>query len=642
MWHIRLLFIVFTFLSYSSWLYAQQVSLESLTIAQCLNLAREKEVIGDKREASRFLNQAGTLEWENRNFAQAINHFEKSIRLNVDIGNENGISMLNNNLGLIYSDVKDFEKSIEHFNKTLQYRRKAGEKENMISCLINLSVVSNNLKRYEQSATYLSEALGYARELNNAEQMRSCYGMLSETYEKSGNSNESRHYFDLYRTFHEKEQQTKEREFRSLAEKAQLEALLTEEKKKLTELELSIRNQELQEKSLALSVSDKSVRNLTQNLSKQELAIKVLNQEAEARNKDAQIKDLKIKEINANNRVRAEREQFIRYALLAGVGILGILGLFIWTRYREKTKTNQKLSTQNAQILSQQSQIIGQKQKLEHAFAEIQEKNEDITASITYARRIQKAMLASSEQHAQHLQEHFILWKPRDIVSGDFFWTSRIEISPTHHKLIIAAADCTGHGVPGAFMSMIGDSLLNQIVHDKGIHEADLILNELHLGVKNMLNQQQTENKDGMDITLVVIDSASQTMQFAGANNPLYYIQKGELQQIKGNKFGIGGYTLKQETEERIFTKHIIQLFDNESFSKIDTTFYLFSDGYQDQFGGPNRGKFMTKRFREMLFAIHHQSLTEQKAYLDQVIEDWKKVGNSKQTDDILVIGAKI
>jgi serine phosphatase RsbU (regulator of sigma subunit) len=643
------LLIIFLLWTAFAQLFAQQVTMESLSVTQCLALANEKEKVGDKREATRFLNQAGTIEWESRNFNQAINYFEKSIRLNTEIGNENGISMLNNNLGLIYADVKEFEKSVQYFTKTLEYRRKTGVKENMISSLINLSVVSNNLKKYEASAAYLSEALGYARELNNPELMRSCYGMLSETYEKAGNSNESRHYFDLYRTFHEKEQKNKETEFRNIAEKAKLEAMLTEEKKKLAELELSLRSQELQEKSIALNASDKSVQNLTRNLTKQELAIKVLGQEAEARKKDAQIKDLKIKEINATNRIRAEREQFIRYSLLAGVGILAILGLFIWGRYREKAKTNQKLSAQNTQILHQQTQIIAQNQQLEHAFAEIQEKNHDITASITYARRIQNAMLASSEQTTHELGEHFILWKPRDIVSGDFFWTSKIEESQiidnqivTNYKLIIAAADCTGHGVPGAFMSMIGDSLLNQIVHDRGVHEADQILNELHLGVKNMLNQQQTENKDGMDIALVVIDEAKNTLEYAGANNPLYYIQKGELQQIKGNKFGIGGYMFKDEDQTRTFTKHTIQLVDNQDFTKLDTRFYLFSDGYQDQFGGANKGKFMTKRFRELLFQLHDKSFTEQKTILDETIEDWKSLGESKQTDDILVIGGKI
>ncbi|MCU0445488.1 MAG: tetratricopeptide repeat protein [Microscillaceae bacterium] len=332
---------------------AQSVTLESLSIAECLRIAQEKEANGDKKEATRFLNQAGNIEWENKNYPQAILHFEKSIRLNNDIGNDNGITMLNNNLGMIYADMHEYEKSLNYFQKTLASRRNMGEKGSIISSLINISVVMNNLKRYSESAVQLEEALTLARELNSPDLMRSCYGMLSETYEKAGNSNESRRYFDLYRTFHEKTQKDKEREFKTLAEKAQLEAELIAEKKHIADLELEVKNQKLKEKEVELFESDRSIQNLMSNVSKKEMAIRLLSREAEARKKDAQIKDLKIKEEQAKNQIN----RLVRNALIAGLALVGVIAFIIFRQYRQKQKINQQLAAQNEEIAAQRDNL---------------------------------------------------------------------------------------------------------------------------------------------------------------------------------------------------------------------------------------------------------------------------------------------
>jgi serine phosphatase RsbU (regulator of sigma subunit) len=601
-----------------------------LSVEKCLAIAAEKEGVGDKKEATRFLNQAANIEWENKNYSAAIQHFEKSIKLNTQIGNWSGVSTIHNNLGLIYADTKQFEKALTYFQKTYDYRRDTGDKINTISSIVNISVVLNNLKRYSESANYLESALTLARELNDAEQMRSCYGMLSETYEKAGNTAESIRYFNLYRSFHEESQRRKEKEYKGIAEKAQLEALLTEEKKKLAELEVLVKEKELQEKEFALTASDRKAEDLSKNLTKKELAIRFLEKENEARRKDAEIKGLKIKEINLANQARTERERLIRYGLISGLFLLSLIAFLIFRQYLKNRRTNKQLSAQNQAIMSQQAKILEQNQALEQAYDEIKDKNEDITASIQYAQRIQTAMLVSGEQMFNHLPEHFILWKPRDIVSGDFYWFAEKE-----GKIILAAIDCTGHGVPGAFVSMLGDSLLNQIVHDKGIIEADKILNELHLGVKTNLNQHQNQNRDGMDIALCVIDPHHKKMEYAGANNPLYYIQNQELTQVKADKFGIGGYEIKTDNRERLFTKHTIDISE-------PTQIYLFSDGYQDQFGGEKDSKFMVKRFRELLFEIHNQPLPTQEYILNNTIEEWMNVAKARQIDDILVIGAKL
>ena len=270
-------------------------------------------------------------------------------------------------------------------------------------------------------------------------------------------------------------------------------------------------------------------------------------------------------------------------------------------------------------------------QKVQERTKQLKDALGDIHASINYAKRIQTAILPVSQKISEVLPEHFIYFKPKDVVSGDFYWFAhkkdeQIDLS------ILTAIDCTGHGVPGAFMSMIGDATLNQIVHDQEIHRPDLILNEMHKRIQNTLNQNEASVRDGMDMALISIDHQQNIMSFAGAMNPFYYVKNGEFVEIKADKFAIGGASGKQE---RVFTLHNI-LIDSE------ITFYLCSDGYQDQFGGAAIRKFMVKRFRELLFSVYHLPMEEQKQVISDSMYDWKRQDTLSQTDDILVIGAKI
>ena len=194
----------------------------------------------------------------------------------------------------------------------------------------------------------------------------------------------------------------------------------------------------------------------------------------------------------------------------------------------------------------------------------------------------------------------------------------------------MTAVDCIGHGVPGAFMSMIGNDLLNSIIKEKQIVQADKILTQLHKDIRQTLKQEETQTNNGMEMALVVIDKENQTLEFAGAKNPLIYIQNDKLYKIKGDIMGIGG---TQTEIERNFTRHTLDITQ-------PTTFYLFSDGYQDQFGGNKDKKFMTKRFRELLFDIYKKPMGEQKSILESTLQDW--MGEEKQVDDILVMGVRL
>ncbi|MCP4520186.1 MAG: SpoIIE family protein phosphatase [Cytophagales bacterium] len=257
---------------------------------------------------------------------------------------------------------------------------------------------------------------------------------------------------------------------------------------------------------------------------------------------------------------------------------------------------------------------------------ELEIKNQSITDSINYAKRIQQAVMSPKHQHKFSIQEDvFILYKPRDIVSGDFYWFAEHE-----SKTYVVAADCTGHGVPGAFMSMLGITFFNQLVNEEGITNAGEILDKLRCKIVASLNTSDEQSQaDGMDLSLLIFDFNTNTVQYSGANNPLLYIKNKELQKIKADKMPIG----ISDYMEKSFTTHTL------SFEKGDS-FYIFSDGYPDQFGGELGKKYLIKRFKETLLDIHEKPIAQQKNILDNTIEDWR--GDNFQVDDILVIGIRV
>ncbi|WP_338812405.1 tetratricopeptide repeat protein [Bernardetia sp. Wsw4-3y2] len=293
----------------------------------------------------------------------------------------------------------------------------------------------------------------------------------------------------------------------------------------------------------------------------------------------------------------------------------------------ELQTTNEQLTLVKMSIEEKNLALGASLVELENQKEIIEKKNQDITSSINYAKRIQTAMLPDLAKVKKALPESFIFFQPRDIVSGDFYWFSQV----SEQKCVIAACDCTGHGVPGAFMSLIGNDVLNETVNARNIHEADQILHDLHSGVVNALNQRATDNRDGMDMTLCVIDKENKQVHFAGAKNEVVYIQNGNVEQLKGDKMPIGGERLDIE---RFFHKQTVDI-------TTPTIFYMFSDGFQDQFGGDRGRKYMKKRFREFLVEICNQPFAEQEQILKLEFQSWL-AGEYQQIDDVLVIGFKV
>ena len=263
---------------------------------------------------------------------------------------------------------------------------------------------------------------------------------------------------------------------------------------------------------------------------------------------------------------------------------------------------------------------------LEQQNEKIEKQNKKITDSIEYAKRIQTALFPPVEKRKGILPDHFILYKPCDIVSGDFYWMAKKD-----KRVFIAVADCTGHGVPGAFMSMLGVAILCKTVNKKAAVYASGILNQLRGRIIHSLHQRgrKDEARDGMEMALCIIDFEQLKIQFAGAHRPLYIIRNNELMEIKGDKMPIGIH----EGKRRTFTNHEVLL-------EQDDCIYLSTDGYADQMGGPNRKSFKTKYLKDLLLKNHHREMQEQHRILESTIEDWR--GELEQIDDMLLMGIRV
>ena len=295
----------------------------------------------------------------------------------------------------------------------------------------------------------------------------------------------------------------------------------------------------------------------------------------------------------------------------------------------EKAKLEQaknKLDEKVKKLWATSTAVHKEKERINIIKQEIERKHQEIVDSVTYAQRIQEAILPSRIEINQAIPYNAMMFKPRDIVSGDFYWFSQ-----KGEESILACVDCTGHGVPGAFMSMIGNTLLNQIVNERDIIQPNLILNELNKEITSALKQDAagSDSRDGMDISILKINLIKNELQYAGANRPLYYIRNNELIETKANKVAIGGH---MPEEEKNFSLHTFDL------QKGDTI-YLSTDGYADQFNSSDK-KLMTKRFKEILLSIQHLTMLEQEQYLAQFIDEWR--GITEQTDDILVVGVRV
>ena len=493
-------------------------------------------------------------------------------------------------IGMVYKEQDNLGLATENFRRSLRIYTELDNKLGIANAQSQIGLVYLEGGSYQEALDATMNALNVNHEIGRRKEAAEALGNIGDIYYEWGRYQEALDYYNQSLELHKLLNLKKE---------------VYDKYKKISDTYAAMGNYRLALENYEMynALKDSSIRqeNLNQ-ISELETKYETerVGRENELLNTKTMLQETELK-----------RQRVMIYSLIGIFVVILGSGFLLFRAYRAIKHANILLEEQNIEIKHQRDQIFQQKQ--------------EITDSIMYASRIQTAILPP-EKFLDELADHFILYKPRDIVSGDYYWMTQKD-----NKTIVVVADCTGHGVPGAFMSMLGISFLNEIVNKGDSTQPNDILNNLRDNVVNSLHQtgEEGEQQDGMDLALCVIDNDKTRLWFAGAYNPLFLIRDGELTEVKPDKMPIGIH--KEKTDP--FT-------NNEVPIRKGDAIYMFSDGYVDQFGGPKAKKFMSKNFKDLLVSIHNDPMKDQKEFLDSTIENWK--GDVEQIDDILVMGLRI
>jgi serine phosphatase RsbU (regulator of sigma subunit) len=597
----------------------------ALAVEYTIQATKIKEQVNDKRGMIVCYNNLGTIYLNQSNYKEAILSHVKSMKLSEEMSDSMGIGSAYINIAQVLEAQNKWDEALQSYKNGLPLLRAVGDKYGVGVTLNSIGNVYMSKKNYEAALDNYTRSLSIRKECNDKQGQAECYNGIGKVYLEK-----------------KKYKEALECQLQSL----RLQELTGTKKGRavtylyLGEISEAMKNYpkavEYYKKALAISTEINSrdairdsyqyLASVYEKLQDDESALKYLN--LYYAQKDSLLNKENFKQIyEINTRYQTEKKQneielltkdqvinektlkqqkIIRIALLVGLVLVCILLFSVYARYRFKQKANL--------LLEQQKR-------------EIQEQNVLITDSIDYAKTIQEAILPSNKRVKEFFPQSFVLYKPKATVSGDFYWIGQKE-----EKTICIVADCTGHGVPGAFMSLLGFNMLDNIV-EKEYQQPSFILNTLNSEMVAAMTQEQfitSSVKHGMDAAVISVDKKAMQLQYAGAHNSLYHIRSGQLTEIKADKQAIGSF---KESEQITFTNHILTI------EKGDV-FYMFSDGFPDQIGGPNRKKFYYPPFKELLISIHHLDMEEQKIILDKTITDWR--GERDQTDDILVMGIRI
>jgi serine phosphatase RsbU (regulator of sigma subunit)/Flp pilus assembly protein TadD len=577
-------------------------------------------------------NKLGLINISQADFPTALDYFIKSLTLKEQNNDTMGIADTYSNIGNALFELNDTDHALNYYLKSLEMDKKQLNESGMAKTLMNVGLVYKENFAYEKAMDYYNQSLAIHKKNNNQHEIATCYSNLALIYQETGNDDKALEFYKLALSIYE-QTGAKMGIASVLSNLGYLHSLNEDYPTAISYLKDAMRiAQEINAIPL-IEIISQSLSDAYQRMGNYREAYNYhllykamydkLNNDENARQFtqmemtyefEQQKKELEFRQQQKELEHQAElkRQRLILQFSLAGAFFLAVFLVFVYRSYQQKQRDNKLLQEQKKAIEEQRDKINKQ--------------NQDITDSIHYARRIQTALLPPDNLLDKLLPEYFILYKPRDIVSGDYYWASE-----KNGKTVLVAADCTGHGVPGAFMSMLGISFLNEIIQRETELSCSNILNKLRDNVIASLRQtgKVGETKDGMDLTIIIIDKNTQTLQYSGAYNPLLLVRQGELVQYKADKMPIG----ISDKAESTFTNQEIQLEKND-------TLYMFSDGYVDQFGGPDNSKFKSKPFKELLLSIQSESMAEQQQILDHTIESWK--GNTEQIDDILVVGIRI
>ena len=549
-----------------------------------LTLDKER---GDKDDIAISLMNIGNVNMHLNNDAIALEYLEKALKISEEIGDQSNIANSLSCIGSIYIKQKQYDLALQQYKKVLKLHTELGEEDKIADDYIKIGEIYFNLKKYFEAENNALKGLQLAQKFGIKEDIKTASEILAKTYAKQKDFEKAYESHVLF--------------------KETYDSLFTRESRnKLNAIESRF---ELEKKELEI---EKQIEKIEQQRTQQKILI----------------------------------GGFLAVLIAVMIAIIALIRIkkakrIIDEQQKEILESNEELKQINEELKTTIEIINSQKEEIEDQKDKIQKTNDEITASIRYAKYIQNAILPHIEKRKRLLNEHFVFFKPKNIVSGDFYWTTEIE-----GRTIIAAADCTGHGVPGAFMSMLGVSFLNDIVNKEYITHPGVILRRLRKEVINALQQEGKvgEQRDGMDIALCSIDYNNLEVQFAGANNPLYIVRSKDKKPVENSTitksennflYEIKGDRMPIALDEKMtrFTTIDIKLYKGDYL-------YMASDGFPDQFGKDTGKKFMYKQLKELLLKNCNLEMSKQHDMLGKTLNSWQ--GNSEQIDDILVVGVKI
>jgi serine phosphatase RsbU (regulator of sigma subunit) len=570
--------------------------------------AKYKET-GKLSSAAAYYYKAGMLCFQSAAYEESTVYFEEAKDLFIQLERFKEAQSTYRNLALAHANSRNYSRALLYIENGLKLTKQFGTDSEYVGGLLDIAYIYAEQRNYKEAIRYAQKALDLAAELNNPDLTLVCFNRLEEYYRLSGNTRKAAEYQDR---FAQLDEHVKKRETQKMEKELDVQKIIAEYKQKESELEYEMelklveKEREFAEDSLGMIVRIKQDSIEKANLRAQQDSTQIILLQQKSETQQARL---------AKEQAEAEGQRRIIMAISAGLGALLIAGFFLILNRRK---------------------IQRQRKELAKAFAVIEEQNKDISDSIHYAREIQKAFLPRQADLSLLFKESFIFFEPRDVVSGDYFWFTKTKFEngtgEKTDKYLAAAIDCTGHGVPGALLSMTGFNILENIVNDRKIHEPAKILDTLHEEIRKKLRQHETPNRDGMDMALISYTPKTKELQFAGAKNPLILIQDKKVKRVKGNIKPIGG-EIFELTEKQNFKQHNITL-------DKPTYLYVFSDGFADQLGGEKNRKYMKTKFRDFLLKHHNEPLEKQHDLIAREFNRWK--GNNAQIDDVIVIGIKL
>ena len=596
-----------------------------------INKERRDTILSFKAQA---YNNLGFMYKKQGLIEKAIKHFNQSLQISENTKDYTAMADVYSNLASTYQQQEEFSAAEELHLKALKLYKKSNDLEGIGIIYNNLGNLYSESNDVEMSLKYYQESFKIWDKLQDPRYIGYALNKIGDNFDHLGNSDSALvNYKNALALFtNEKlsdeiawtydligKHYLKKNEYKK-AEENLLKGYKIVQKMYLIDNEESITkdlyhlyekqgnyNKALFYYKRHISISDSIKNESTQKAAIQQMA------------KHEYEKQKAIDDANHEKEIAIEQEAkakqtILTYATGGGLGLVGIFLLVVFNRLKVTRK-------QKSIIEEQKTEVEKQKTVVELAHTELEEKNKEITDSIQYAKRIQNAILPPNKVVKEYLTESFILYKPKDIVAGDFYW-----LEQKNNKILFAAADCTGHGVPGAMVSVVCNNGLNRSVREYGLTDPGEILNKTREIVVQEFEKSEEEVKDGMDIALCSLEGNK--LQYAGAHNPLWIIRGGELLETKANKQPIGQFDNPEP-----YTTHTLELEQGDSL-------YIFSDGYADQFGGEKGKKLKTANFKKLLLSIQNEDMQHQKQLIDEAFENWK--GNLEQLDDVCVIGVKV